>query len=69
MEGDTLALGFGGGMAKAVVAHGAEAGRQDVAQVTFYKLLAWDRLDARGVAIGSVGPAEADMGIGNGNDT
>lgn len=64
VEGDALALGLGGGVVESMVAHGAQAARQDVAQVAFDELRAFDRLDARGIAVGAVFPTEADVGVG-----
>ena len=68
VEGDALAFDFGRGMAEAVVAHRPHAARQDVAQVAFDELRAFDGLDALGIAVGAVLPAEADMGVGDRND-
>ena len=68
MEGDTLALCLGCGMAKSVVAHCAQAARQDVTQVAFDKLPSFHRVDARGIALGAILPAETDVGISYRND-
>ena len=68
VEGDSLAFDLGRGMAKADVAHRPHATWQDVAQISFHKLHAFDRLDARGIAIGAVFPVETDVGIGHRND-
>ena len=63
VEGDALAFGFGRGVAEAVVTDRPQAARQDVAQIALDELRAFDRLDALGVAVGAVLPAEADMGV------
>ncbi len=55
-------------MAKAKVADRPHATRQDVAQVTAGELRAGDRFSALRVTFGAVGPAEADMGVGDGED-
>jgi hypothetical protein len=65
VEGDAFAFGFGGGVAEAVVTDGSQAARQDVAEVAFDELGAFQRFDALGVAVGAVLPAEADMGVGD----
>jgi hypothetical protein len=67
VEGDALAFLLRCGMAESIVPHRPQTTRQDVAQVAFDKLSAWDRVGAHGVAVGAVLVAEADVGIGNGN--
>lgn len=68
VEGDALALGLGGGMTVSIVAHGTQTAWQDVAEVAFDELAAWDGVDARSIAVSAVLPAEADMAVGDGND-
>jgi len=69
VKGDGLALGLGGGMAEAEVAHSPQSARQDVAQVSPDKLVTLDGLDALDSAMGPVFPAEAHMGVGERDDT
>ncbi len=57
VKGDALVFGFGRGMAEPIVADRPQAARQDMAQVAFDELRAFEGLDARGVAVGAVLPA------------
>ena len=66
VEGDSFALGLGSGVVKSIVAHRAQAARQDVAQVALDELPAFDRLGASGIAMGAVFLTETDMGVGDG---
>lgn len=68
MEGDAFSLCFGGRMAKAKVAYGTKASRQDVAKVALDELFAWQGFDAQGVAIGPVFPLKAHVGIRHRHD-
>lgn len=56
VEGDTLAFDFCRRMAKPEMAHRPHATRQDVAQVAFDELRAFEGLDARGVDDGGGHP-------------
>ncbi len=57
VEGDALAFDLGRGMAEPIVTDRPQAARQDMAQVAFDELRAFEGLDARGVAVGAVLPA------------
>lgn len=65
VEGDTFAFEFSRGMAKAEVTNCAQASRQDMTEVSAYKLGAGDRLNFLFVTVGSVFPAETEVGVGD----
>ena len=66
MEGDSLKFDFGCGVAKSKVSDCSEAKWKDMAEVTFYKFWPFDGFNFDCVLIGTVFPAEADVGVGDG---
>lgn len=68
VEGDAFALDPGRRMAESIMADRPQSAWQDMAQIAVDELRAFDGLDARGVAVGAVLPAEAHMGLGERND-
>ncbi len=60
VEGEAFALEFGGGMAVAVAADGAQADGQDMAQVAGNKLNAGKGFGSLGVSMGAVFPRKGD---------
>ena len=60
-DADAFEFGFGGGVAKPVVAHGVHAAGQDVPEVAADELDAGKGLGFFDVAVGAVFPAEGDV--------
>ena len=66
MELHAQAGGFGGGMAKAVIAHRAQAPGQHVSQIAADKLEARQGERLAAVVLGPIFPAEGDGLVGDG---
>ena len=66
MDLNALALGFGGGMTKAVIAHGAQSPGQHVSQIAADKLYARQGEHLAAVLMGAIFPAEGDGLAGDG---
>ena len=68
MEGEALAQDFGRGMAVAVAADGAQADRQDMAQVAGNKLHARNGFGSLGITMGAVFPRKSDRRFADSQD-
>jgi len=68
VEGEAFALEFGGGVAVAVAADGAQTDRQDMAQVAGNKLHARNGFGSLGITMGAIFPRKSDRRFADSQD-